>query len=438
MNTLFLRHIQSLLTLMACIVVISLTTSCDSRADLNNPIGTSDEKPLPVIVKEIENISGAALVKYELPKDDNINYIEAVYDIAGREVKTKASFYSSILTLEGFPEAKEYPVSIYSVSFSEVKSEPVNITVQPTQPPFKAVAENLEVTPIFGGVKAVYNNPTNAYLQIAFLGKNELNQWTEYQTLYTDLKSGTFYVRGLESVKQTFAVVCRDRWQNVSDTIEIITTPLYEELADISLIKSYPLPTDLTYEYPLVGQKVYHTGAPGAGEVTTMWDGYTNAPFAASGAFFFFQNVSTNIPYAGLPSSISIDLGKKYNLSRLVWWPRSNRASVNYAQLYDYTHPKQFELWGSNDPSPDGSYETWTLINTYESIRPSGNATPGNSNSTELDRQTGLTGESFDIPEGTPPYQYLRYKVFSTWGSQNYWSCSELQFYGSPITAEEN
>lgn len=430
---LYTGFVRSRLPLGIMALILSVSWSCDNKADLNEPIGKSDAKPLPVTVKKIENISGAAVIEYELPKDDNLNYVEAVYKINGRETKTKGSFYTSMLTLEGFPEAQDYSVSIYSVSFTEIRSEPVIITVSPSQPPYKAVAENLEVDPIFGGVKATYHNPTKAKLQISFFGKNELDKWQEYETLYTDMESGIFYVRNLESIEQTFAVVCRDRWQNVSDTLSIIATPLYEELADITLIKSHPLPTDLTYEYPLVGARTYHTGAPGAGEVETMWDGYTTAPFPSSGAYFFFQNVSTNIPYAGLPSSLSIDLGRKYTLSRLVWWPRQSRATIAYTQLYDFTHPKTFELWGSNNPSPDGSYDTWTLIGTYESVRPSGNTAPGNENSTELDRLTAHNGENFDIPEDTPPYQYLRYKVFSTWGNQNYWSCSELQFYGSPV-----
>jgi hypothetical protein len=419
-------------------LMLSVFLSCDNKADLNDPIGKSDAKPLPITVTKIENISGATLVEYELPKDNNINYVEAVFEINGKQTKTKGSFYTSILKLEGFPEAQEYAVSIYSVSFAEVRSEPVNIVVAPTLPPYKAVAENLKVNPIFGGVKANYQNPTKAHLQISFFRRNELDKWQEYETLYTNLENGIFYVRNLEAVEQTFAVVCRDRWQNVSDTLSIVTTPLYEELADLSLIKSHPLPTDLTYEYPLAGARVYHTGAPGAGDVETMWDGYTTAPFPSSGAYFFFQNPSTSLPYAGLPSSISIDLGRPYQLSRIVWWQRQSRASIAYDQLYNFTHPKTFEVWGSNNPSPDGSYDTWTLIESYESVRPSGNTTPGNANSTELDRQTAHTGESFDIPEDTPAYQYIRYRVLSTWGNQNFWSCSELQFFGSPVNNEEN
>src|SRR5690554_7062456 len=102
--------LKSLLPLAIASFMFFIILSCDNKADLNDPIGKSDAKPLPVTVTKIENISGAAVIEYELPKDDNLNYVEAVYEINGRETKTKGSFYTSILTLEGFPEAQDYSV----------------------------------------------------------------------------------------------------------------------------------------------------------------------------------------------------------------------------------------------------------------------------------------------------------------------------------------
>ena len=100
------KYWDSTWRLSAWVVLTSLIfmlLSCDHKSDLNDPIGKNDVVPLPVTVTGIENISGAALIEYALPNDDNINYIEAVYEINGREVKTKASFYTSTLLLEGFP-----------------------------------------------------------------------------------------------------------------------------------------------------------------------------------------------------------------------------------------------------------------------------------------------------------------------------------------------
>src|SRR5690606_6598311 len=97
-----------------------LLFSC-GRADLNNPIGVSDAVPQPITVTGIENISGGAIISYNVPKDNNVSYIEAVYNINGKEIKKKGSFYTNSLELDGFPESDEYQVSLYSVSFSEVR-----------------------------------------------------------------------------------------------------------------------------------------------------------------------------------------------------------------------------------------------------------------------------------------------------------------------------
>src|SRR5690606_21962322 len=120
------------------------------------------------------------------------------------------------------------------------------VTVYPTTPPFLTVAETLDVEPVFGGVKSTYRNPTGANLQLVFYKQNDGGIWEELETLYTSLKEGVFYVRGLESVETTFGVVCRDRWQNVSDTFEFQLTPIYEKTVHILLYAHLPLPGDIT------------------------------------------------------------------------------------------------------------------------------------------------------------------------------------------------
>ncbi len=404
--------------------------SC-GRADLNLPVSKDGSVPQKVTVTNIENISGGAIITYQMPKDNNVSYVEAVYEIDGVETRRKGSFYTNNISLDGFPVSKEYKVQLFSVSASEVRSEPVDVTIVPDTPPFLLVAQTLDVQPMFGGVKSIFRNPTKANLRITILAKEDAG-WREIQTLYTSVDSGAVYVRGLESREYTFGVVCRDRWQNTSDTLTVKATPLFEEMADYTKFVNYPLPTDVSYELPLVGERTYHTGAPGAGDPPAMWNGEFKAPFTKT-PYFYFQNIKTGFFFSGLPSSITVDLGQKYMLSRLVYWPRSGQNAVTYAQLYAATHVRTFELWGSNNPSPDGSYASWTKIGSFESFRPSGNTTPGNENSTEEDRRTAVNGENYDMPEDNQPYRYIRYKVFSTWGAQPYWSCSELQFFGQKV-----
>src|SRR5690606_22409723 len=126
------------------------------RSDLNIPFSTDGEKPKPVTVTKVENISGASIISYRLPDDKNINYVEAVYIIKGVEVRQKGSFYTTFLTVDAFPDSKEYEVKLYSVSHSEVRSEPVTTTVFPETPPYIEVASTLDVEAIFGGVKSAF------------------------------------------------------------------------------------------------------------------------------------------------------------------------------------------------------------------------------------------------------------------------------------------
>jgi hypothetical protein len=432
-TSLITRNIGTILCKMGIpmfLISIYALVSC-GNADLNDPMGKGDAIPPQISVTAVENLSGAAVIHYNVPKDNNVNYIEAVYVIKGKETKKKGSFYTNQLVLDGFPEAKEYQVLLYSVSFSEVRSEPIAVTVNPEIPPFVAVAASLDVSPVFGGVKVQYVNPTGANVRITFLELTPDGLWKELETIYTSLKGGNLYVRNLENREYTFGVVARDRWQNTSDTLKIKETPWLEVLADVTKIQNYPLPTDFTYEFPKAGLVTFHTGAgTGRGDVHCLWNGEPRAPFSLT-PFFFFMNTTAGLPFSGLPASMTIDLGRKYTLSRFVYWPRSGQSAVSLVQLFDESHVRTFELWGSNSPSPDGSYESWTKIGDFESIRPSGNTTPGNANSTEEDRRIATTGESYDMPEEMESYRYIRYKVLTTWSSKPFWSSTELQFYGN-------
>lgn len=429
-NFIMMRNITSIIR-MAVMVLLITTISC-GRSDMNIPIEKTTGIPQQVTVTDVKNVSGATTITYAVPNDKRVAYIEAVYEIKGVETKRKGSFYTNSLTLDGFPESKEYQVALYSVSHSETRSEPVIVTVHPLTPPYIDVATTLDVRSAPGGVKSYFQNPTKSPLQITFLELQSNGRWREVETVYTSGESGTINVRGLQPREYIFGVVCRDRWQNVSDTIRVSATPGIEVKADHTKIKSYPLPTDITYEYPKSGMLVNHTGPTGATTIDCLWDGEATAPFTTN-KYLFIQNISTGHPYSGLPSSITLDLGQNFLLTRFVHRVRSGSTGMNATHTYDGTHPKIFELWGSNNPSADGSYSSWTKLGLFESVRASGNTAPGNANSTAEDRRIYELGESFEMPSDIQPYRYYRYKVFEAWGGTQYWAASELEFYGQPM-----
>src|SRR3546814_16969533 len=67
-----------------------------------------------------------------------------------------------------------------------------------------------------------------------------------------------------------------------------------------------------------------------------------------------------------MPERCEFVRGERAKLSGIrIWGIRKGRE-------YSSGNIREFEIWGSDDPSPDGSYDGWTLMGEYEVIRPSG------------------------------------------------------------------
>ena len=407
--------------------------SC-GKADVNVPFEDNGATPGKVEVVGVENASGIATIKYKVPDDRNISYIEAEYEYQGRTTKRKASFYTNEIMLDGFPESKDYTVSLYSVSFAERRSEPVQVTVKPTTPPFMAVAQSMVMDGRPGAIRTLFDNPTGAPLQIKYMEKMSDGSWKELQTIYTSSKGGKVMLRNLQQREYQIGVVCKDSWQNVSDTITTRITPELEAQIPFNQISFFDLPTDMNYEYPKTSHTklTNHSGVNGTGPISVLFDGKYDGP-TVSTQFIFIQNIAQDIPYAGLPASLTVKFNRPYLVTRFVYRVRTSLVSIQPLHTYDGIHPKVFQIWGSNNPSLDGSYNSWNLIGEFESHRPSGNETPGNANSTAEDRLVVQRGEHFDMPDDhDQAYQYYRYRVMRVWGTVNYWGGNELEFFGQP------
>ena len=169
---------------------------------------------------------------------------------------------------------------------------------------------------------------------------------------------------------------------------------------DKSLFKAFKLPTDISDEY---GWKLEN-----------LWDNNTGANGGDPAGF--------HTGGSGLPQWFTIDLGQVAQLDNFRLWQRDNA-------LYNVANPKFFEVWGSNNPNPDGSFDSsWTKLQTFTSVKPSGQ--PAGQN-TDADRAFARAGERFNFPAGIPAVKYLRFKVLETWGGANYIHLLELTFFKS-------
>lgn len=179
---------------------------------------------------------------------------------------------------------------------------------------------------------------------------------------------------------------------NAIDTFQVSSFDNLPIECDKSLFAALRLPTDIRSEY--------------SWELPYLWDNKYGEP-------------GFHTPGTEMPQWISMDMGIKASLISFKVWQRMS-------SLYDAGNIKRFEVWGSNAPAADGSWESWTKLGTYNSYKPSGLPT-GETNG--ADKTFAEAGESFLLPTGTPEVRYIRIKVLETWGNKNYFHIIELTFY---------
>lgn len=357
-----------------------LLSSCE-RLEIRDTLESDSSAPGIITDLSVENLPGGATISYTLPDDDDLLYVQAQYEIRpGIKQEVRASYYNKSLTVLGFGDINEYSVSLYSVDRSGNKSSPVSVTVNPLKAPVQSAFEGLSYERDFGGITMVFQNEAKADLAATILIKDAFDDWIEYDRYYTGLPDGFYSVRGLPAEPTIFGVYISDRWDNSSDTLIQQATPLFEKQLNKKLFSHVPLPGDAanTWKYP------------------SLWDDVTtsNAGFKAADA---------------LPKRFQFDVGSKVKLSRFKIW------GVFGGREYSSANLKEFELWGSNAPNPDGSFDGWTLIEEYEVVRPSGLSV--GDELTADDIQMATDGFEFVIPAGAPSVKYIRFNFLSSFAS---------------------
>lgn len=380
--------------IFSILFIMLLGGGCE-ELDRGVPVTGSDSPPPPVSNVVVENIPGGATLSYTLPESDDLLYVLAEYSRkAGERAEKKASYYQNSITLEGFPDTLAHQVTFYAVSRGGKKSTPVTATINPLTPPVDAVANSLDVKESFGGIVIGFENDTEADIKITVITTDSLNNLYMADTHYTRMINGKYSVRGFDPELRQFGIYVTDRWNNISDTLFVEVTPLFEMQLDKSKFQELHLPGD-NWE-PYNGQSM-----------SRMWDEDWGKQFANQNGF-------------GFPQSFSFDLGVEAELSRFIFYFRANANAWRNV-------PKTFEVWGSTDPSSDGSWDSWTKLLEGETIKPSG--LPCGQISDE-DIALAIDGIEFEFPPGTPKVRYIRIKTNEVHCEMNV-SVTEITFYGA-------
>jgi hypothetical protein len=389
--------------------------SC-KQENLNTPIVTNNNPPGKVSNVSVVNQNGKAVLSYTLPSDKDLLYVKAVYETSpGVAAEVVASRYTNTLTVDGFGDTLSHTVKLYAINSSEVASSEAAVTVQPLTPGYILARRSLSVDVTFGGFTIKANNPTGDNLAIIPIVDTANNgKWTQtigMDNIYSKdtLISGT--IRNQPSVTRKYGFVVRDRWLHYSDTLVLTLTPLFEQALDKSKWSTLVLPNDAT---------VLNNG--GTTWPYYMWDGNSHPGWPRT---YFTVESST------VPQMVTIDLGDQHTFSRFQVNPYLEVGGYYYVR----GNVKDFEIWGSNNPSLSDPVDanntpgsSWTKIGTYHVTKPSGSPYQ---TETTADQQAAYNGWQFDFPAGISNYRYIRIRQLSNWQGSYFITIAELTLWGN-------
>jgi hypothetical protein len=403
---------------IAVILIICGAYGC-READRLDHIDSSAPAPAPVEIKSVTNKAGGAIIKYRVPSDKNLLGVKAVYERNTGEIcESKASLYIDSLLVEGYGRTGTYTVQIYSVGVNGKLSSPVSTEINPLPP---AVATSaIDLAPSFGGVSVSFSNHSGENLALVLLIDTAGQDfWTPLQTFYTKADTGIFFRRGLESKEQKFGVYIRDRWNNKSDIVVRNLTPIEEMLIPKDRFTNQALPGD-SYSAAEGNESGYG--------LQRMWDGTYNSR----------QGIFANAHTSPMPQHFTINLGYRVSISRFKIYQRPG------GDEYASSSPRTFELWGSDNPPTDGSWDNWHLLGEWEAFKPSGYAADGSVGTITAEDKTYATIDGIDcelsvsekVPDPFRTVTHLRFKTLSTFNTHGTASTTgqiiicEMTFWG--------
>lgn len=391
-----------ILALIACSIILLASCKKGEELNTNEPVDNDPTAPAQVSNISVVNQNGKATITYTVPKDPRLLIIKAVYNLSsGKQYEAQTSYYNNSLEVAGFADTDEHEVKVYSVSRSGVLSEPIIVKVKPLTAPIWQAFKSLKVRDAAGGYDIMASNPSKGNINIMVIGKNIYNEYVvDYdKSIFTNLDSVYSKIRGLDTNVHRFGFFVQDRWGNKTDTIYKDIKPIFEVQLQKSRFQEYKLPGD----------------PPMWGAVSKAWDGRYGWE-----ACFTQQVAGGNGPH-----TVTFSLGISAKLSR-IWlrtYPESNPLRYYYLQSM-----RRFEIYGSDNPNPNGSLDqSWVLLGSYTITKPSG-LPYGTEN--ELDRQTAEAG--FDLPcdLSAPKVRYLRVRCLENWVGGTGLNIDELTVYG--------
>lgn len=393
--------------LIPLLFVLALCLSC--KEDFIGQYPVDSVPPSKVLNAVVENYPGRVVITYDLPNDTDLLYVKAVYtDAHGQKNEVRASNFKNKLEIKGFAKSQPQSVQLISVDRSQNESDPLRVDIEPLDSPIYAIRESLEVSPSWGGFIINWDNPEKEQIFLYVMKPGEDGD-TLFQTIISSDPNGFAAVRGLPAEEQEFKVLIRDIYENYTDTLTTVLTPMYEIFITPENFVLTALATNMNWH-------------KSRNNVGALFDGVKTS----DKPIYMETKVKVNDVYY---SYFTVDLGAMYKLSRVKFWGR-----VKYC--YALHCPKHFQMWGtaSAEAAADpNNWDGWEMLLEGWSYKPSGYET---TDVTAEDQEYANNGEEVEIPEAASPLRYFRFVCLETWTQSNSLNLNEMEFYGGEVNAD--
>ncbi|GHT55337.1 hypothetical protein AGMMS49982_21150 [Bacteroidia bacterium] len=405
-------------------------------------ISSDDTKaPEPPVYDSVQVLPGGARIFYRLPDDRDILSIEASYTAAnGKLMKFACSFAAPYLEVYGLSDTLENTtVQLYALDRAGNHSKSVDVPFKPLKPAYLKVAEELTVKAGFGAVVVNWQNELEQDITVIvdFTYSDTTGTQRSLRQAYSSKRFAERHflndLQGTVSVKANVA----DLYGNESGfldkgNLQILT----DEKLDKSKMR-FPNPGTL------MDGKYMSYGSGWAGRINRLIDDVidyrypvgTPDNFAHFGTPQSNQYIVDGMNVNQFPWQIFIDLGEKYELSRIVtyqgWDAEPSIASPTYlGSFYGGDNVGEYRMfyWDGDD---DGIAGVWEEIRQVRIPMPED---LGNLGIIRLAIQGNEELMYPDEPQFTPATRFFRYEPVASF-RDNYapGGCllvSELTLYG--------
>lgn len=391
--------------LLSFVIISALFMSCEE--EFRGPLVDDGIPPKPVSNVAVENIPGGATLTYTLPDDEDALYVLAEYTLkSGAKASAKSTIYRNELTILGFGDTDAQNVTVYAVDRGENQSPPIEVTINPLEPPVQTINNSMILLPDFGGVHLFWDNETEAEIAVIVMTEDSTGNLYQVDLRYSGLLQDHFAVRGFGTELRKFYVLVRDRWDNFSDTTIVELNPLFEEKLNKDDFTFMKLPHDAPDAWSWVGPNLFNYNIGGSGFHTPQgWTDPDPLPEYENNIHMF-----------------TMDLGVTAKLSRFKFWQRQG------TWIFRHGNPQYFEVWGATELNSSGSFDGWTkLIENGEVVKPSG-LPPGQYSND--DAAQAAAGEEYPFPLDSEPVRYIRFVCENSFSGGQFIHIMEVDFWG--------